>query len=299
MKNKTLVILAAGMGSRFGGMKQIEPVGPNGEFIIDYSIYSAIKYGFSKVVFVIKEENLDIFKNTIGSRIEKQIEVCYAFQKLEDIPDGFKIPEGRKKPWGTAHALYAARDYIDGNFAVINADDFYGDEAFKELGEYLDSHDNTVIIGYELGKTLSVNGAVKRGVIFHIDGEVSEIVESSCKLDKSDNTVECTPLDNDEEIFYVNPNQPVSMLINGFTKEFITYIGNVMKSDFASHKDDLLNYEMLLPEIITKSIKDGNKVEVISTKSTWMGMTYKSDCKSLKQYINKQIEDGIYPKNLW
>lgn len=297
--SKTLVILAAGMGSRFGGMKQIEPVGPNGEFIIDYSIYSAIKYGFTKVVFVIKEENLNIFKSTIGSRIEKNIEVCYAFQKIEDIPDSFKVPEERVKPWGTAHALYAAREYIDGKFGVINADDFYGDEAFKELGEYLDTHDNDVIIGYEIGKTLSSNGAVKRGVIFHIDGEVSEIVESSCKLDKIDNTVECTPLDSNKEMFYVRPDQPVSMLINGFTKKFIDYIGSVMKSDFESHKDDLLNYEMLLPEIMTREINDGAKVEVISTKSTWIGMTYKSDCEALKEYINKQIEDGIYPRNLW
>lgn len=297
--SKTLVILAAGMGSRFGGMKQIEPVGPNGEFIIDYSIYSAIKYGFTKVVFVIKEENLNIFKSTIGSRIEKHIEVCYAFQKIEDIPDGLEVPEERVKPWGTAHALYAAREYIDGKFGVINADDFYGDEAFKELGEYLDTHDNDVIIGYEIGKTLSSNGAVKRGVIFHIDGEVSEIVESSCKLDKTDNTVECTPLDPNKEMFYVRPDQPVSMLINGFTKKFIDYIGRVMKSDFESHKDDLLNYEMLLPEIMTREINDGAKVEVISTKSTWIGMTYKSDCEALKEYINKQIEDGIYPRNLW
>ena len=129
MKNKTLVILAAGMGSRFGGMKQIEPVGPNGEFIMDYSIYSAIKYGFEKVVFVIKEENYEVFKNSVGARIEKLIKTEYAFQRLEDIPEGFKIPEGRVKPWGTAHAIYAARDYIEDKFAVITADDFYGDNS--------------------------------------------------------------------------------------------------------------------------------------------------------------------------
>ena len=133
MENKALVILAAGMGSRFGGMKQIEPVGPNGEFIIDYSIYSAIRYGFNKVIFVIKEENYEVFKETIGSRIESKIQVEYAFQKLEDIPEGFVVPEDRKKPWGTAHAVYAAREYIDGKFAVITADDFYGDDAFKVL----------------------------------------------------------------------------------------------------------------------------------------------------------------------
>jgi len=133
MKEKTLVILAAGMGSRFGGMKQIEPVGPNGEFIIDYSIYSAIRYGFNKIVFVIKEENYDVFKETIGSRVEDKVKVEYAFQRLEDIPLGFVVPEGRRKPWGTAHAVYAARDYINGNFGIITADDFYGDDAFRVL----------------------------------------------------------------------------------------------------------------------------------------------------------------------
>lgn len=298
MRSKTLVILAAGMGSRFGGMKQIEPVGPNGEFIIDYSIYSAIKYGFTKVVFVIKEENLEVFKNTIGSRIENHIEVCYAFQKLEDIPSGFEVPEGRVKPWGTAHALYAARKYIDGKFGVINADDFYGDEAFKELGEYLDNHDNDVIVGYEISKTLSPNGSVKRGIIFHNDGNVKEIVESSC-IQSTKETVKCTPLDTNFEEFTVPNNQPVSMLINGFTKDFVDYIGSVMRSDFELHQDDLLNYEMLLPDIMTREISDGKKIEVISTKSTWMGMTYKTDCDTLKEYIKNQIKDGIYPNKLW
>ena len=178
MEEKTLVILAAGMGSRFGGMKQIEPVGPNGEFIIDYSIYSAIRYGFNKIVFIIKEENYDVFKETIGSRIEDKIKVEYAFQKLEDIPEGFTVPEGRKKPWGTAHAVYAVRDFINGNFGVITADDFYGDDAFKVLSDNLDTNDY-IIPGYKLGDTLSVNGAVKRGVILHDNGIVKSIVECS------------------------------------------------------------------------------------------------------------------------
>ncbi|MGM9834843.1 MAG: NDP-sugar synthase [Bacilli bacterium] len=298
MKNKTLVILAAGMGSRFGGMKQIEPVGPNGEFIIDYSVYSAIKYGFTRVVFVIKEENLKVFKNTIGSRVEDHIEVCYAFQKLEDIPAGFEVPEGRVKPWGTAHALYAARDYIDSKFAVINADDFYGDEAFKELSEYLDTHDNDVIVGYEISKTLSANGSVKRGVIFHDNSIVKKIIESSCIKD-TEETVKCTPLDTNIQEFIVPNNQPVSMLINGFTKDFVDYVGSVMESDFDLHKDDLLNYEMLLPDIMSREINEGKKIEVISTKSTWMGMTYKTDCDTLKEYINNQIKEGIYPNKLW
>ena len=170
MKEKTLVILAAGQGSRFGGMKQIEPVGPNGEFIMDYSIYSAKRYGFNKVVLIIREEYLDLFKNSIGKRLEGQIEINYAYQKLDDIPEGFSVPETRVKPWGTAHAIYCARNYINGVFGVITADDFYGDDAFRALSESLDEESYS-IVGYPIASTLSSNGAVKRGVILEKDSQ--------------------------------------------------------------------------------------------------------------------------------
>lgn len=297
MKSKTLVILAAGMGSRFGGMKQIEPVGPNGEFIMDYSIYSAIKYGFEKVVFVIKEENYEIFKNSVGARIEKYIKTEYAFQRLEDIPEGFSIPEGRKKPWGTAHAIYAARDYIDDKFAVITADDFYGDDAFKQVADYLDNKDSSVIIGYEVGSTLSPNGSVKRGVIINDNGVVKEIIESSCIKDGVQ--VKCTPLDETKQQFYVPLTQPVSMLLNGFNKEFLNVIGDSMVDAFKNNQNNLLDYEMLLPDIMDDEIKRGKKIEVIPTTSTWMGMTYKEDLEKLKEFILKEIEKEVYPSKLW
>lgn len=297
MKEKTLVILAAGMGSRFGGMKQIEPVGPNGEFIIDYSIYSAIKYGFKKVVFVIKEENYDVFKETIGARVENKVNVEYAFQKLEDIPVGFNVPEGRKKPWGTAHAIYAAREYIGGNFGVITADDFYGDDAFKQLSDSLDEENNYSIIGYKVGDTLSDVGAVKRGVVLHHDGIVENIIESSCIL--SGDMVECTPLDTSKEKFMVEKNHPVSMLMNGFTKEILTTIGNDMEEEFKNNQDHLLDYEMLLPDIMDEEIKKGKIIKVINTDAKWIGMTYKEDCEILKQFVLKEIENGTYPENLW
>lgn len=297
MKNKTLVILAAGMGSRFGGMKQIEPVGPNGEFIMDYSIYSAIKYGFEKVVFVIKEENYEVFKNSVGARIEKLIKTEYAFQRLEDIPEGFKIPEGRVKPWGTAHAIYAARDYIEDKFAVITADDFYGDNAFKQVADYLDNNDGSVIIGYEVGETLSPNGAVKRGVIINDEGKVKEIIECNCSLDESQ--VKCVPLDESKKEFYVSLTQPVSMLLNGFDKEFLSVIGNNMESEFKNNQSHLLDYEMLLPDIMDNEIKRGKKIEVIKTTSIWMGMTYKEDLEKLKEFILKEIEKEVYPSKLW
>ncbi len=297
MEEKTLVVLAAGMGSRFGGMKQIEPVGPNGEFLIDYSIYSAIRYGFNKVVFVIKEENYDVFKNTIGSRIEGKVKVEYAFQKLEDIPEGFSIPEGRVKPWGTAHAVYAAREFINGNFGVITADDFYGDDAFKVLSNHLSNSNNYCIVGYNMGDTLSSNGAVKRGVILHDSGVVKSIVESSCILDGD--RVKCMPLDETKETFYVDVDHPVSMLLNGFTPKLLTTIGNDMEREFRDHQDKLLDYEMLLPDIMDQDIENGITIDVVPTIAKWMGMTYREDTENVKAFIKQEIEAGVYPENLW
>ncbi len=296
MKDKTLVILAAGMGSRFGGMKQTYPVGPNDEFIMDYSIYSAIKYGFTKVVFVIREEFLELFQNTIGKRIEGKIKVDYAFQKLDDIPDGFSVPEGRVKPWGTAHAIYTARDKIEGNFATINADDFYGDIAFNDLSHALDN-DETCVIGYKIAETLSDNGAVKRGVVKSSNSIIETIIESSCT--KDGNRVKCIPLNPDIKEFYVENDNSCSMLINGFTMKMIDKIGSVMKSDFENHKDNLIDYEMLLPDIMDQYIKDGNIIKDIPTNSKWVGMTYKEDAQYLKEFILHEIEKGIYPNNLW
>ena len=293
---KTLVVLAAGMGSRFGGMKQTYPVGPNEEFIMDYSVYSAIKYGFTKVVFVIREEFLDLFESTIGKRLEGKIKVGYAFQKLEDIPEGFTVPEGREKPWGTAHAIYCARNEIEGNFGVITADDFYGDKAFEDLSKALDTN-NYSVIGYHLADTLSENGAVKRGVIKSQDGIISEIVESSCVLDGD--KVQCTPLDTNKEQFYVDRNNSCSMLMNGFTTDIITKIGNDMRNEFENNKDNLLDYEMLLPDTMDESIKEGKTILDIPTDSIWVGMTYKEDAEYLKEFIRNEINKGVYPENLW
>lgn len=296
MKEKTLVVLAAGMGSRFGGMKQTYPVGPNDEFIMDYSIYSAIKYGFTKVVFVIREEYLDLFKETIGARLDGKIKVGYAFQKLDDIPEGFSVPDERVKPWGTAHAIYCARNLIEGNFGVITADDFYGDKAFSDLSKALDT-DNYSVIGYHIADTLSLNGSVKRGVIKSNNGVITEIIESSCMLDGD--VVRCIPLDKSKEEFVVSKNNSCSMLMNGFTSEMITKIGNVMRKEFEKNKDNLMDYEMLLPDIMDESIKEGKIILDIPTDSIWVGMTYKEDAEYLKEFILKEIDKGVYPKDLW
>jgi len=212
---KTLLVLAAGMGSRFGGLKQIEPVGPNGEFIVDYSIYDAIRAGFTKVVFVIKEENLEIFENTVGKRIKNHIKVEYAFQKMDDIP--CEVPKDRVKPWGTGHAIYAAIKYIHEPFAIVNADDFYGFDAYRVLNDFLEKDSGTGLVGYHLEDTLSNNGAVKRAIIFSDNQIVTNIVESSCEDDGKG--ILCSPL-NGSEPFYYTDKERAGMSIYGSVQIF-------------------------------------------------------------------------------
>jgi len=201
MKDKTLLIMAAGMGSRFGGLKQIESVGPSGEYIIDYSIYDAIKSGFNKVVFIIKEENYDLFRNTIGKRIESKIKVEYVFQNYDNVPKEFKIPEGRVKPLGTAHAVLCAKNVINGPFVMINSDDYYGYDAFRVISEYIDNNNEIAIVGYKVTNTLTENGSVKRGVITTDKNSVlTKIVESS--VIGNDGVIEATSLSNGEKNNY-------------------------------------------------------------------------------------------------
>ena len=297
MNEKALVILAAGMGSRFGGLKQIEPVGKNGEFIIDYSIYSAIKYGFNKIIFIIKEENESIFKETIGNRIANHIKVEYAYQNNDDVVNGVCIPATREKPLGTAHAIYCARNHINSNFGVITSDDFYGDSAFRVLSESIEKTNDYVIVGYPIKSTLSDNGSVKRGIIIQENNKVVDIIESSCVIEGD--KVKCTPLDTSKNAFYVENDHPCSMLMNGFTRNIINTIEYTMLDEFNKHLDDLDSYELLLPDIMSKDIKNGQNIRVVSTTSTWMGVTYKEDLEKLKSFITKNIDAGIYPENLW
>ena len=298
MKKKILVILAAGMGSRFGGPKQLYPVGPNGEFIMDYSIYSAIKYGFTKVVFVTREEILDQLKNSIGKRIEGKIEVSYVLQDINNIPQGFSVPEERKKPWGTAHAVYSAKKEIDSNFAVITSDDFYGDEGFKDLSKALDD-DTCCVIGYKLGDTLSNNGAVKRGIIISEDGVIKEIIESSCYYDDDTKKVICTPLDESKPEMKLDVDNSVSMLMNGFTKDIINVLDKEIINSFNNNKDKLDSFEFMMPDIMDLEIKRGKTILDIPTNSKWIGLTYQEDIDELKSYLNKIIKEGVYPNNLW
>ena len=297
MQDLTLVILAAGMGSRFGGLKQIEPVGPNGEFIIDYSIHDAIKAGFNKVVFIIKEENYELFKNTIGKRVEDKIMVEYVFQDIKDIPEVVNLPEDRIKPLGTAQALYCTRKVVKESFAVITSDDFYGTESFKILADNLRNSDDYVVVGYELEKTMSENGSVKRGICFANNGYIEEIIES--KVQKNDNEIVCEPLDGSEK-FTVPGNIPAFMLMVGLRTNIYDYLNENIKDFLIQNKSDLRTCEYLLPTVLDEMLKKGLiKTRLVETPSVWMGVTYKEDVDNLKSFINQKIEEGVYPKNLY
>lgn len=298
----TLVIMAAGMGSRFGGLKQVEPVGPNGEFILDYSVYDAIKAGYTKVVFIIKEENYDLFRKTVGKRIEDKIDVEYAFQKLEDVPSFVSIPKERVKPWGTSHAILSAKNFVNEPFTVINADDFYGFEPYEKLSNFFKENKNDdeyAMIGYRASNTMSKNGSVKRGVCKKDSNNyLVNLTESS--LEYMGDKIIATPLDDTIEKFEIDKDNLVSMNIWGFRPNIFSYLEDEMNEFFKKHTSDLDKCEFLIPDSVFKRIKEEKvKVNVLDTSEKWYGVTYKEDKKDLTDAINKLIEEGKYPKNLW
>lgn len=299
-KNLTLLIMAAGMGSRFGGLKQIEPVGPNDEFIIDYSVYDAIKAGFNKIVFIIKKENYDVFKETIGKRVEAKIKVEYAFQDLNDLPVGYTCPEERVKPWGTAHAILSAKNLINEPFAIINSDDFYGRDAYQVIGNFLreEHQENTyAVVGYHVINTLTENGAVKRGVC-KVDGnKLEKLVESS--VIKENGIITATPLDGTTP-FEIKDDTYVSMNMLGFNPSIFPYIENHFSQFLDNNKDNILKCEYLIPDILAMATTENYaKTLVIPTTAKWEGVTYKEDKESVVNAINELIKDGVYPQNLW
>jgi len=292
----TLLILAAGMGSRFGGLKQLAPMGPNDEFIIDYSVYDAKKAGFTKIVFVIKEEMYDLFKESIGSRVEPHIEVEYVFQKTEDIPINKKFD--RVKPWGTGHAILAARDVIKENFAIINADDFYGRDAFGKAIDFLKNAKDSEfgMVCYRAENTLTENGCVKRGVCEIENGKLVGINESS--IERVGDIIKCESLTTGEK-YDIELNRLVSMNMLLFTPKIFEYLINDFQEFFKNIKDEEKE-EFLIPEVVSKHIKNGDAtVEVIETESVWYGVTYKEDTDSVKNAIKDLIENGEYKYNLW
>ena len=299
----TLVILAAGMGSRYGGLKQLDPMTKNGEFIIDFSIYDAIRAGFDRVVFIIKRENYDLFRETVGKRVEKRIKVEYAFQELCDVPRGCTVPAGREKPWGTAHAVLATRDIVKDNFAVINADDFYGREAFMKLAEHLknatnkDGVSHSCMIGYVLENTLTDHGTVSRGVCeTDADGMLIGITERT-RIKKDGESA--AYLDGEEWV-KIPYSTIVSMNCWGFTPEIFAEIGRYFADFMAKDHPDPLKSESLRPSAVGEAIERGKcDVKVYSSGSRWYGVTYKEDKEYVKASIRSLIESGEYPEGLW
>ena len=301
-KDITLVILAAGMGSRFGGLKQIEPMGPNGEFIIDYSVYDAIKAGFNKIVFLIKRENYDLFKETIGARVEPYIKTEYAFQELNNLPLGYTLPSDRVKPLGTAHAVLCCKEKVHENFAMINSDDFYGRDAFIKAYEYLSKVDESSseygMIGYKVANTLTENGSVKRGVC-NVDnnGYLTNLTES--KVERVNNEIIASPLDG-SKAFTVKDDDTVSMNFLLFTPSIFNYIEEGFPEFFDNNKDNLLTAEYLIPDVLSNLIKNNKaSTKVIPTSANWYGVTYKEDKQMVVDAIRRLKDQGLYPEKVW
>lgn len=299
-KNKTLLIMAAGMGSRYGGLKQIEPVGPSGEFIIDYSIYDAIKAGYNKVIFIIKEENFEIFRETIGERIENKIKVEYAFQKIEDLPVGFSVPEGRIKPWGTVQAILSAKNLINEQFTIINADDFYGRDSFFVASKFIDDNereDHFSLTGYMIKNVLSKNGTVKRGVCDTKNGILQRLIESSVNV--YDGKIIAKPLNGDSE-FELQENDLVSMNMLTFTPDIFKYLEESFPIFLEKNIDNILSCEYLIPDAVYQMILENKAtVNVLPTTALWYGITYKEDKDEVVNSIRDLVNNGEYSENLW
>lgn len=291
--------MAAGMGSRFGGLKQIEPIDNNGNFIIDYSIYDAIKCGFDKVVFIIKKENYDIFRETVGSRIESKIKVEYVFQELSNLQEGYQVPDTRVKPWGTAHAILCCKDVVKENFTIINSDDFYGYDAYKTISTYLKNktNDNYAMVGYIASNTLTDNGSVKRGICQIKDNHLEKLIESL--VERKGNQIIATPL-NGEESFAIEDDTPVSMNMFAFTPKIFDYLEERFPDFLEKNKDNIDKCEYLIPDVVFEQIKKGMvEVDVLKTTARWYGITYKEDKEQLVKSIKDLVQNGAYPSNLW
>ena len=301
----TLVILAAGLGSRYGGLKQLDPMTDSGNFIIDFSVYDAIRAGFDHVVFIIKEENLELFKETIGNRIEKKIRVSYVFQSVNDLPVGLTLPEGRTKPWGTGHAIYCARNAVQDHFAVINADDFYGRDTFVQLAKHLSMNDlsgqlaHHCMVGFRLGNTLTENGTVSRGVCdVDNNGMLKEVVERT-KIEKRE-TCAAYLNDDGETWTELDFDTIVSMNCWGFTPDIFGKLEDEFREFYAKNADNPLKSEFYLPFAVQQQKDEGVcDVRVYPTQSRWYGVTYSEDKPRVKSAIQAMVDAGEYPSDLW
>lgn len=300
--DKTLVIMAAGLGSRYGGLKQIDGVGPNGELIMDYSIYDAVRAGFDKVVFIIREEHKAIFQEVIGNRISKIVPVDYVFQKLDRLPAGFSVPEGRKKPWGTGHAVLCCAGTVQEPFAVINADDFYGPEAFRLLADWAETTRQSspveyCMAGYVLKNTLTENGSVSRGVCETGSNGILRSVTERTKILRRGGTVQYKDAGDWQEI---DENRIVSMNCWCFPPSFLQEADSRFRLFLEENGESLQNAEFFLPSVVCDMIADGAcRVRVFPTSEKWFGVTYQEDRAAVQKAILEKVHNGQYPSPLW
>jgi dTDP-glucose pyrophosphorylase len=300
----TLLVLAAGMGSRYGGLKQMDPMGPNGETVLDYSVYDAIRAGFGRVVFIIRHDFADEFKEKIGARFAEQIEVDYAYQDLNDLPGGYTLPEGRTKPWGTTHAIWAARNVIDTPFAVINADDFYGSDSFKQITSYFDETakstdgvDHYCMVGYQLANTLSDHGNVNRGICTDKYGLLSEVEEHLDIEIEGDGVCRGENLVGDR--VELSTAAIASMNFWGFPPSIMQDLEEHMLG-FLAERGTEMKSECYIPTVVDEMLKSGKAdCQILETSSSWFGVTYPQDKEMCVNSINALIAEGIYPEALW
>ena len=305
MKKPVLIIMAAGMGSRYGGLKQIDPVDEGGHIIMDFSIYDAVKAGFEKVIFIIKKENEQDFKEKIGNRLEQRIEVEYVFQDIANLPEGFEVPEGRVKPWGTAHAVLSCLPVVDGPFAVINADDYYGQQAFRMIYEFLADHEDTdkfqyTMVGYLLENTLTENGHVARGVCeTDQNGKLTEITER-VRIEKHEDGPAYTE-DDGATWTSLSGDTVVSMNMWGFTKSMMPEIRDRFAAFLTENlPKNPLKCEYFLPFVVDELIREGKaEVTVLKSRDKWYGVTYREDKPVVVKAIQDLKDQGLYPQNLW
>ena len=301
IKKPVLVIMAAGMGSRYGGLKQIDPVDEKGRIIMDFSIYDAKRAGFEKVIFIIKKEQEDLFREAVGDRVSEYMEVAYAYQEINNIPAGFEVPEGRVKPWGTAHAVYSCKDMIDGPFAVINADDYYGREAFQLIYDYLETHEDDdkfryTMVGYKLCNTVTENGYVSRGVCeMNEAGELIGIQERT-RIEHHEDGIAFTE-DDGATWTHLDDDTTVSMNMWGFSRSILDEIEKGFPAFLEKGlKENPMKCEYYLPGVVSDLLgEDRATVAVLKSADKWYGVTYKEDKPVVMEAIRKMEEEGLYP----
>jgi hypothetical protein len=299
-----LVVMAAGIGSRYGGLKQVDPIGPGGEIVIDYAVYDALRAGFEQVIFVIRREIEDVFREKIGGKIEKRVETAYVFQELDDLPPGFQLPENRKKPWGTGHAVLSCRDVIDRPFAVINADDFYGFQAFQDLANYLHhaSDQNGVydfaMVGYALSNTLSEHGSVARGVCQVSVSGYLEGIQERTRIEPREGQIMYT--ENGADWTPLSADSIVSMNMWGFTPSMITELAARFPIFLQKNAANIEKAEYFLPSVVNDLLQEGKaRVRVLPVKEKWYGVTYPQDRPAVQEAVRELVRRGLYPENLW